>query len=351
MSIPTWTQETASQPLTIRSSFARPEESKGAHSPLPTTTATTVSRSRSGFTSKPKSKPRQPAVPNNSDLPPTLSIRSVAHSIPETDSKLETFTAKTTLDAHSVPSSTNTDSTNAHAGRSGDVNNKTTELSSNSAKPLFSVIVFGFPPGATQRVIQHFSQFGEISESSDYSASSVECGRNWLRIGYTEREAALKALVQNGQVMPGQYVIGCIPSDHTDQSGLLLTATNSLMLDDSDVSFVHDQSMMSMHSGEESREDSVYDLNTPSGIVPYNSSLSFTENLAVTSKSPEDTADRSQKPEELIAHEPVPSLFVSPKPKPIKPLISVSEKVSDKPQSTLGKIARRITDTVFGWDV
>lgn len=92
----------------------------------------------------------------------------------------------------------------------------------------YSVIIFGFPANLTSAVIQHFSLFGKIiddpmqeearwfsdsAENEDPRPPPVKCGRNWLRITYSDESSAKRALKENGTVFTGQYVIGCISGD------------------------------------------------------------------------------------------------------------------------------------------
>lgn len=90
-----------------------------------------------------------------------------------------------------------------------------------------SVVIFGFSPSVTPAVIAHFSRFGTIMENVDSSnryplmatpnkslrapPTPIQTGKNWLKITYDNPTSASRAIQENGVLIAGQYVVGCIP--------------------------------------------------------------------------------------------------------------------------------------------
>lgn len=89
-----------------------------------------------------------------------------------------------------------------------------------------SVVIFGFPSSVTPAVVAHFSRFGTISENVDSSSrfimsspnkslrappTPIQTGKNWLKITYDNPTSASRAIHENGTLIAGQYVVGCIP--------------------------------------------------------------------------------------------------------------------------------------------
>lgn len=92
-----------------------------------------------------------------------------------------------------------------------------------------SVVIFGFPSSVSSTVIAHFSRFGTISENVDASSrifslmspqksraarlppTPIQTGKNWMKITYDNPGSASRAIHENGTLIAGQYVVGCIP--------------------------------------------------------------------------------------------------------------------------------------------
>lgn len=90
-----------------------------------------------------------------------------------------------------------------------------------------SVVIFGFPSSVTPAVVAHFSRFGTILENVDSSSrfpitaspnkslrappTPIQTGKNWLKITYDNAASASRAIQENGTLIAGQYVVGCIP--------------------------------------------------------------------------------------------------------------------------------------------
>lgn len=222
-------------PGTTRSSFAKPSE-HGSFRP----TAATYAPFRAGSTSNEKSH----NIPSKSlekavDLPPTESL-SVARHMARGDETQDTLN----LGIATTPATPA-----KHGHERG-----------------FGVKIFGFPPGQTQQVLQHFARFGEIVDNRPHSGGTprntdgdsvssiskpflpqnIVCGRNWLHVMYRDRKSAQQALAENGHIMPGHFVVGVIPVEPLD-GAFYQNSTNSLLLDDSDASLVdasYDQSSL-----------------------------------------------------------------------------------------------------------
>lgn len=295
------------QPGTNRSSFARPDEYKVNRPTITGTSSTNPVRQRTGFSAKPKPKTKVlNTKADASELPPSNSIHGVQTPDPDT--------GNSTL---SAPVSANAFHRRDQTG--------------------IPLLVFGFPSGSTQNVLQVFSKFGEILENEqgaeDSNSSLVECGRNWLRITYKTKEAAQQALALNGSVMPGQYVIGCVLAESTGQTNdLQLSSTNSLLLDDSDASLVHDLSLTNY----------LDDSNVSSTSVNASSPNATNSNISAI------------LPDKIIPKNPDSSLFNTTKltkSKPVGVINSTQLPQTEEPKSTVGRIARKVADSIFGWDV
>lgn len=111
--------------------------------------------------------------------------------------------------------------------------NAGTPISSTPGRPVrtldhsLSVVIFGFPSSVTPAVVAHFSRFGTISENVDSSSrfpimsspnkslrappTPIQTGKNWLKITYDNPTSATRAINENGTLIAGQYVVGCIP--------------------------------------------------------------------------------------------------------------------------------------------
>lgn len=118
--------------------------------------------------------------------------------------------------------------------------NRRTSMTSTVATPIsstprpvktldhsLSVVIFGFPSSVTPAVVAHFSRFGTISENVDSSSrmpimsspnkslrappTPIQTGKNWLKITYDNPASASRAIQENGTLIAGQYVVGCIP--------------------------------------------------------------------------------------------------------------------------------------------
>lgn len=84
------------------------------------------------------------------------------------------------------------------------------ELSSSKPSTVSSsVILFGFPATLTSHVISHFSRYGEILDHSA-TENPISTGSNWLKITYADEESANKAVLSNGTIIGGTYMVGCI---------------------------------------------------------------------------------------------------------------------------------------------
>lgn len=227
-------------PGTNRSSFAKPSE-HGSFRP----TAATYAPFRSGPAASEKSnnsvsKPTE----NAADLPPTESL-SLARHTTRGDEAQDSFN----LTIATTPATP----------------------SKQSHERGFGVKVFGFPPGQTQQVLQHFARFGEIVDNRPHSGGTprnndgdslsdvsrpfiphnIVCGRNWLHIMYKDRKSAQLALAENGHIMPGHFVVGVLPVEPLE-GAFYQNSTNYLLLDDSDASLVdasYDQSLLSESLG------------------------------------------------------------------------------------------------------
>lgn len=331
------------QPGNARSSFARPDSynprqsnslsasssslpvSVSSHSGggVPASTHTHASSPpkshylRLGFGSKPKAKVKRIGfIDAEDELPPTLSIRIMGSQEPE----LPDFNS---FVLGQIISSSPTSS------RIGTLPRPST----NRGTP---VIVFGFPPGSTQSVLQAFSKFGEIlenvfgNESAAPAAAAIECGRNWLRITYKEREAAQRALAQNGHLMSGQYVIGCVPAESGEYTSTMQqSSTNSLLLDDSEVSMIQDQSVVG-HNGDQSEERELPGQNQPS------------ESQVLPQKI---------VPKEMTSHffreQSAPQL----KPVHLSEINSTSLPERAASTSIIGKVTDSVLQALFSWDI
>lgn len=323
MSEPAWAQPARSfvpshlQPGSTRSSFAKPEmlQRPNASTSAPQAASLSPAKHRSGFASRQKSRSKRMSASEavaEDELPPTLSIRSVPS---------QSFDADPDMSINSFG-----------AGSARKTKPKATT-------PGVTVTVFGFPPGSAADVLQYFGKLGEIIENTsptdvfgdkpgDWS-NSVECGRNWLRLTYKDRQSAVAALGQNGHIMPGQYVIGCVLADASEQkTGIAQSSTNSLLLDDSELSFVHERSLASA--------DVTNDNNQGSEKPNEESSLNVGKIIPV----------------ELSSHN---TLFREPVPKKEMPKVAefTSTPVPKTPetQSTFGRVLGKLTDLLFGWDL
>ena len=84
-------------------------------------------------------------------------------------------------------------------------------LSASSAATTTSstaVIVFGFPSSLTQHIISTFGRFGPIVSSSE--APVHQGGENWLKLTYADSASAARAVGNNGMLLGGAYMVGCV---------------------------------------------------------------------------------------------------------------------------------------------
>lgn len=96
-----------------------------------------------------------------------------------------------------------------------------------AADHSLSVVIFGFPSSVTPAVVAHFSKFGNIAENVDSSnripimstptnknfrapPTPIQTGKNWLKITYDNPASASRAIQENGTIIAGQFVVGCI---------------------------------------------------------------------------------------------------------------------------------------------
>lgn len=308
------------QGVTPSSSFARPPEYTSRKSVSSPSDTAAPKSTRSGFATRPRTKVRGSTAHGEFEdmLPPTESIRG--SSFVEDDVSMSLGDASFRSTTASKPS-----------------------LKGQQAHQQFEpIVIFGFPPGSTSEVLQFFSQFGEIVERTNTSAAaSVECGRNWLRITYRSVEAAERALAQNGRIMPGQYVVGCVRGDASmdvmstksqpekgNQDMFEQSSTNFLMLDDEEVSFLEEQS--GTQSGSAALDNS--QKNRPTSNASSSASSGYNRIVPRTMPS-QMLRDLKHKQE-----------------KPLKDHISTSDPFEKPPQNLVGKVAYSVANILFGWD-
>lgn len=348
------------QPGNTRSSFARPDSYSLNRSNSLSTTSSALASSgatlsggslggstsvqsnassppkmryqRSGFGSRPKMKAKRVGPLDAEDeLPPTLSIRVMSSQESEVSELSGVLGAASNGSAQVSGQGVTTSPSPSHSG-------PFPRPSSSRGTP---VIVFGFPPGATQSVLQYFGKFGEISENvsgsestGSVAAAAIECGRNWLRITYKDRDAAQRALAQNGHLMPGQYVIGCVPAEPGEYTSTMQqSSTNSLLLDDSEVSMIQDQSMASvLEAGDQSEEHEI------------------------SEQTPNQLNESQVLPQKIVPKE-ITGRFIreqsAPPPKPIHLSEINSTKLPERtaPTSLFGKLTNSVSQALFSWDI
>ncbi|PRT52816.1 Nucleoporin nup40 [Wickerhamiella sorbophila] len=201
-----------------------------------------------------------------------------------------------------------------------------------------AVLVFGFPAGMTMAVIQHFSQFGTIIENSSNVVSAspntstppaIECGRNWLRLRYKDRQAAERAVGENGRMLPGEFVVGAVLADGGDGVPAP-SAYNSLLVDESDTSILADVS-------------SILDKSI-TGKLP--------EPQPVVEPSPPSSAPSVSDPAKLVIKAPATSLFKHKEKHGVTlPHLSIHAPESlEKEIGWLSWGAKKLREAVFGWD-
>lgn len=315
------------QVATPSSSFARPPEytsRKSLSSPSGTSSAKST---RSGFATRPRAKVRGSTAHGEFEdmLPPTESIRGSSFTDADVTTNLGDSTFRTSTSKASLKGQHN-------------------------AQQYEPIIIFGFPPGSTSEVLQFFSQFGEIIERTNASAAaSVECGRNWLRITYKSAEAAERALAQNGRIMPGQYVVGCVRGDASmdvmstksqpekGASDLFeQSSTNFLLLDDEDVSFLEEQSGSqrgSTQKGTQKGTQTESKQDDSQKSRPSSSASSGYSRIVPKTMPSQMLRDLKHKQE-----------------KPLKDQISTSDPFEKPPQNLVGKVAYSVANILFGWD-
>lgn len=77
------------------------------------------------------------------------------------------------------------------------------------------ITIFGFPPGATEAIVEHFRGIGEVAEWKEEGSGSHPSsfgGGNWVHLCYTSNWSAQRALLKNGTVIPwlGSCMIGVV---------------------------------------------------------------------------------------------------------------------------------------------
>lgn len=336
MSEPTWAQPARPfvpshlQPGSTRSSFAKPDtynlvqhapaaSGAGAHGHANTQSA---SKHRTGFNSRQRTRSKRATASEgmpDDELPPTLSIRSVPNQ--DLDFESESSGSTSFRKAATKPKP--------------------------AASTGYKVRVFGFPPGTANEVLQFFGNLGEIIDNSlphdaahaDRS-NSVECGRNWLCITYNDLQSAQAAIGQDGRIMPGQYEIGCkLVNAGDSNNGLMQSSTNSMLLDDTELSFVQEQSLdLSASAGDKTGDKTGADSKSPR---PHHADAAEDAPASSIGKI---------VPVELS------NVFRTPAAKKEVPRVtdftSTSAPASAVQNSgTVGRIVGKVTDFVFGWDV
>lgn len=170
----------------------------------------------SSFSGIPKRSIMQKKAIIQEDPPPTRSIydsgtsgltksETISHSLSDRRGSLASLSSSTPIKA---PASPRPNSNGGHSYSN-------------------SVVIFGFPSSVTPAVVAHFSRFGTIAENVDSSSrisammspmkshrappTPIQTGKNWLKITYDNPASAARAIHDNGTLIAGQYVVGCIP--------------------------------------------------------------------------------------------------------------------------------------------
>lgn len=164
------------------------------------------------------------------DPPPTRSIYDVD--------------APTTLPvSHKSDVSSSSLTTRSATPSTGAQNSATTRPK--AADHSLSVVIFGFPSSVTPAVVAHFSKFGNIAENVDSSnripiistptnkhfrapPTPIQTGKNWLKITYDNPASATRAIQENGTIIAGQYVVGCIPVTAQNYKEFEIASENSI---------------------------------------------------------------------------------------------------------------------------
>ena len=173
--------------------------------------------------------------PSNSFGTSFSGIPKSSHSKKKTIAQEEPPPTRSIYDATSSPSLSKPDMLSSSLSKRNSLVNGTpikstpsTPRPSNKLDHSHSVVVFGFPSSVTPAVVSHFSRFGTIAENLDASSriqmmssspikpqrgppTPIQTGKNWLKITYDNPGSASRAIHENGTLIAGQYVVGCIP--------------------------------------------------------------------------------------------------------------------------------------------
>lgn len=150
-----------------------------------------------------------------------------------------------------------------------------------------SVVIFGFPSSVTPAVVAHFSRFGTISENVDSSSrlslmsspnkslrappTPIQTGKNWLKITYDSPASAARAIQENGTLIAGQYVVGCIPLTSHNHKEFEIASETSML------------ASLRSPGGESMGDYSIFDDTT----------IDFTDGNILPPSEPEELEDRS----------------------------------------------------------
>ena len=80
----------------------------------------------------------------------------------------------------------------------------TPSQSQQSQSPLYTIIVFGYPPDKYSVTVEYFRSFGGEATDPDPNLEITNC----FRIGYRDPGDALRAVRKNGEVLGGSWMIG-----------------------------------------------------------------------------------------------------------------------------------------------
>jgi hypothetical protein len=254
-----------------------------------------------------------------------------------------------------------------------------------AADHSLSVVIFGFPSSVTPAVVAHFSKFGNIAENVDSSnrisiistptsknfrapPTPIQTGKNWLKITYDNPASASRAIQENGTIIAGQYVVGCIPvtaqnykefeiaSENSIQSGAQSTADeieDSII--DKNISSFNEES--TLPSSENTTDESKISQANDRSLIGKNSSLpSLAGSKKVELKDGRSIFNKAHKQSRYTG-----SLFRSPDAKKSVSSVKSSSAANgvsegDKRlqpaggQSWVSWTSKKAQELVFGWD-